>query len=198
MGLLPHVERHWLVKTEPESFSIQDLAETPRQTTCWDGVRNFQARNFLQEMRIGDLVLFYHSSAEPAAVVGVCRVVREAYPDDSAWNRKSDHYDAKASPENPIWQMVDIKLKDVFRTPVSIDELRKVRTLAKLELLRRGSRLSVHPVTPEQFATVLQIAIAKAPPRRRGRGAAIASSNLAIRLPAIRPKPGRGRTAAAK
>jgi len=152
----------------------------------------------VQEMRIGDLVLFYHSSADPPAVVGVCRVVREAYPDETAWDRKSDHYDPKASAANPIWQMVDIKLKDNFRVPLGLDELRKVPALAKMELLRRGSRLSVQPVTPEEFTAIVRLAAANAPPRRRGRPGLGASSNLAIRNAAVRPKPGRGRTAKAK
>src|SRR5580698_1662314 len=105
-------KRCWLLKTEPDCFSIHDLAASPRQTTCWSGVRNFQARNFLRDdMKLGDQVLFYHSNADPPTIVGLAVVVREAYPDFTAWDPADDHYDPKASPENPIWQMVDIQFK---------------------------------------------------------------------------------------
>src|SRR5690554_3119788 len=96
-------DRYWLVKSEPNCFSIHDLAASPGKTTCWDGVRNYQARNFMRdEMKLGDRVLFYHSSTDPPAVAGVAKVVREAYPDHTAWQSGGDHFDAKASPENPI------------------------------------------------------------------------------------------------
>ncbi len=151
---------YWLLKSEPESFSIQDLAKRPDQTTCWDGVRNYQARNFMCEMRVGDRVLFYHSNAAPPAIVGTAKVVREAYPDNSAWKKGDDHFDPKASPDNPIWQMVDIKLDEIFSRSLGLDELREVKALEKMELLRRGSRLSVQPVTKREFDTVLKLAAA--------------------------------------
>jgi len=155
-------KKYWLLKTEPGSFSIADLAASPDQTTCWDGVRNYQARNFMRdEMRLGDGVLFYHSSTEPAAVVGTAVVVREAYPDHTAWLPRDHHFDPKASPENPIWQMVDIRLVEVFAKPLPLDTLRASPELKKMELLRRGSRLSVQPVTPAEFACVLKLAKAK-------------------------------------
>lgn len=151
--------KYWLLKTEPESFSIDDLAAAPDQTTCWDGVRNYQARNFMRdEMRIGDRVLFYHSNADPPAIVGTARVVREAYPDHTAWRRGDHHFDPKASPENPIWQMVDIKLEKVFAVPLGLDQLRDVPALKDMELLRRGSRLSVQPVKKSEFDAVLKLA----------------------------------------
>lgn len=151
-------KHYWLVKTEPESFSIADLARSPNQTTCWDGVRNYQARNFLRDaMKLGDEVLFYHSNAEPPAVMGTCVVVREAYPDHTAWDKKDHHYDSKASPDNPIWQMVDLKLVETFTHPVPLPELRAVKSLAKMELLRKGSRLSVQPVTASEFETVVAL-----------------------------------------
>ncbi|MGE0606987.1 MAG: EVE domain-containing protein, partial [Pirellulales bacterium] len=132
--------RYWLLKTEPESFSIHDLAACPRQTTCWDGVRNYQARNFMRDdFRQGDKVLFYHSSADPPAIVGTAVVVREAYPDSTAWNPADHHYDPKASPDNPIWQMVDIQLVEVFAEPLPLTSLRGVKALAGMELLRKGS-----------------------------------------------------------
>lgn len=151
--------KYWLLKTEPESFSIHDLAAAPDQTTCWDGVRNYQARNFMRDgMRIGDRVLFYHSNADPPAIVGTARVVREAYPDHTAWKRGDHHFDPKASPENPIWQMVDIKLEKVFAVPLGLDQLRDVPALKDMELLRRGSRLSVQPVKKSEFDAVLKLA----------------------------------------
>ncbi len=146
--------QHWLLKSEPDCFSIDDLRKAKKQTTCWDGVRNYQARNFLRAMKVGDRAFFYHSSCDPPAVVGVVEIVREAYPDSSAWKPDDDHFDPKASPENPVWSMVDVKLVEVLSRPVPLDELRGVKALAGLELLRRGSRLSVHPVTAAEFRTI--------------------------------------------
>jgi predicted RNA-binding protein with PUA-like domain len=155
----------WLVKTEPESFSIQDLKASPKQTTCWDGVRNYQARNTLRDqMKLGDRVLFYHSNAEPPAVVGTATVAREGYPDPTAWDKNDHHYDPKASPENPIWQMVDLKLGEIFPRALALDELRGVKGLEKMELLRKGSRLSVQPVRPEEFERIMRLAHEAAPP----------------------------------
>jgi predicted RNA-binding protein with PUA-like domain len=155
-------QQYWLVKSEPESFSIQDLAKAPRQTTCWDGVRNYQARNFMRDgMKLGDRVLFYHSSINPPCVVGIASVAREAYPDHTAWDKKDPHFDPKASPENPTWQMVDLKLEEIFPRVIPIDELRGVPVLAGMELLRRGSRLSVQPVTKEEFAAIVNLARGK-------------------------------------
>jgi len=149
---------HWLIKSEPDVFSIRDLAKARRQTTHWEGVRNYQARNFLRTMKKGDLALYYHSNAEPSAVAGVVEVVREAYPDPTAWDPKSDYHDPKASPENPIWSMVDVKLVQIFPREVALDELRGVKALAGMELLRRGSRLSVTPVSAAEFRTIEQLA----------------------------------------
>jgi predicted RNA-binding protein with PUA-like domain len=157
---------YWLVKSEPESFSIDDLAKSPNQTTCWDGVRNYQARNFMRAMKVGDEVLFYHSNADPPAIVGVAVVVREAYPDHTAWDPKDHHYDPKASPESPIWEMVDLQFKQAFAGPLGLDELRDVAALEGMELLRRGSRLSVQPVTKGQFDTVLKLAAKKGAAKR--------------------------------
>ena len=154
--------RYWLFKSEPESFSIDDLAGAPKKTTFWDGVRNYQARNFLRDdVKKGDRVLFYHSGGDSAAVVGTAVVVREAYPDHTAWDKKSDHFDPKASADNPIWQMVDIRLEQVFVRPVTLSELRQVKSLAGMELLKRGSRLSIQPVTKSQFETIVNLAGAK-------------------------------------
>ena len=149
---------HWLLKSEPDCFSIQDLAKAPRKTTCWNGVRNYQARNFLRAMAKGDLALFYHSSCDPPAVVGTVEIVRESYPDPTAWDPDDDHFDPKASPENPVWSMVDVRLVAIHPRPVTIDELRGTKSLAGLELLRRGSRLSVHPVTAAEFRVIERMA----------------------------------------
>ncbi len=150
--------KYWLLKTEPESFSIQDLAKSPKKTTCWDGVRNYQARNFLRDdMKIGDHVLFYHSSTDPPAIVGTAKVVKAGYPDPTAWDPNNHHFDPAASPENPRWSMVDIKLGEIFQTPLPLEQLRKVAPLKKMELLRKGSRLSVQPVTKEEFEAVLNL-----------------------------------------
>jgi predicted RNA-binding protein with PUA-like domain len=149
----------WLLKSEPDCFSIQDLAASPKQTTCWDGVRNYQARNFMRDsMKQGDRVLFYHSSTDPPSVAGTAVIVREAYPDDTAWDPRDQHYDPKASPKNPIWQMVDIKLQEIFGAPVAIGALRTVAALKSMELLRTGSRLSVQPVSPLEFDVVVELA----------------------------------------
>jgi predicted RNA-binding protein with PUA-like domain len=151
--------KFWLLKTEPESFSIQDLAKAPQQTTCWDGVRNYQARNFMRdEMSVGDRVLFYHSSSEEPAVVGLAKVVCEAYPDPTAWDPKDSHYDPGATKEEPRWFMVDIKLERIFKEPLPLTMLRGVQALKEMELLRKGSRLSVQPVRRGEFEAILKLA----------------------------------------
>lgn len=114
------------MKSEPEVFSIDELAKSKNQTTFWDGVRNYQARNFMRdEMKIGDKVIFYHSNTEPPAAVGICEVVKEAYPDFTAFDPKSKYYDPKSKKENPTWFMVDIKLVKKFDRPVSLEEIKK-------------------------------------------------------------------------
>ena len=150
--------RYWLLKSEPSTFSIQDLARAPKRRTAWDGVRNYQARNFLRAMKLGDEALFYHSNADPPAVVGMVKIVREAYPDSTAWDAADSHYDPKSTPDRPLWDMVDVQLVRVFPRPLPLDELRSVRGLAGMELLRRGSRLSVQPVRPAEWHTILALA----------------------------------------
>ena len=150
--------QHWLIKSEPDVFSIHDLVTAKKKTTHWEGVRNYQARNFLRAMTQGDLALYYHSNAAPSAVAGVVEVAHEAYPDPSAWDPASDYHDPKASPENPVWLMVDVRLVEIFPREIPLDELRGVKALAGMELLRRGSRLSVQPVTAAQFRTIQTLA----------------------------------------
>lgn len=146
--------KYWLMKTEPGCFSIDDLAAAPDQITSWDGVRNFQARNFMRdEMRVDDLVLFYHSVTNPG-VVGIASVAREAYPDHTAFDPGDRHYDPRSTPERPLWWMVDVRFVEKFGAPVSLRALRGLKGLEGMELLRRGSRLSVMPVTEKEFEIV--------------------------------------------
>jgi predicted RNA-binding protein with PUA-like domain len=150
-------QRYWLIKSEPEVFSIQALARAPRQTTVWDGVRNFQARNLLRdEMQVGDGVLFYHSSADPPGVAGTCTVARAGYPDSTQFDPRSDHHDEAATKEAPRWYAVDVKLDHIFARFLPLDELRQVPALSDMVLLKR-SRLSVQPVTPEEWRTIIKM-----------------------------------------
>lgn len=149
-------ERYWLFKSEPETYSIEDLERDGR--THWDGVRNYQARNFLRDVVApGDLVLFYHSSADPTGVAGVARVVRGGYPDPSALDPKSRYYDEKATPEDPRWYMVDVEFVERFPRIVTLQELKRTPGLEDM-LVTRNSRLSVQPVTREEFEIVRRLA----------------------------------------
>jgi predicted RNA-binding protein with PUA-like domain len=148
-------QRHWLVKSEPTEYAIDDLARQPDQTDHWDGVRNFQARNFMRDqMQVGDGVLFYHSGSKPA-VVGTAAVVRAGYPDHTAWDPRSKHFDVRSTPQNPVWFLVDIRLATRFKRPVPLAELRRIPELAQMTLLRRGNRLSVMPVSAEEYAIIV-------------------------------------------
>ncbi|MDH7605859.1 MAG: EVE domain-containing protein [Melioribacter sp.] len=148
--------KYWLMKSEPEVFSIDDLAKSKNQTTFWDGVRNYQARNFMRdEMKIGDKVIFYHSNTEPPAAVGICEVVKEAYPDFTAFDPKSKYYDPKSKKENPTWFMVDIKLLKKFDRPVHLEEIKKNPKLKNMKLVQKGNRLSVMPITKEEFNEIV-------------------------------------------
>ena len=150
--------RYWLLKTEPEVFSIDDLKASQDFTTCWDGVRNYQARNFMRDqMHLDDRVLVYHSNSAPSAVVGTARVCKTAYPDFTSWDCKDAHFDPKSKPENPTWFMVDIRFESKFSVPQSLFELKQIPKLEGMELLRKGSRLSVQPVTKRQFDIILNL-----------------------------------------
>lgn len=145
--------KYWLLKTEPQTYSIDDLARDKR--TCWDGVRNYQARNYMRDdMRLGDGVLIYHSSTDPAGVAGIARVAREAYPDHTALDKRNDHYDPKATKDNPIWMMVDVEFVEKFAEVVTLATLKKTKALEKMLVLQRGQRLSVMPVEPTHFEIV--------------------------------------------
>ena len=150
--------RRWLVKSEPETFSWDDLWKSPKRTTSWEGVRNYQARNLLREMRKGDLVFFYHSSTDPTAIVGVCEVAREAYPDHTQFDRKSHYYDPKSTGEEPRWFMVDLRARERLPRPVTLAELRTTKGLERMTLLQKGSRLSVQPVADDEWQVILDLA----------------------------------------
>lgn len=147
---------YWLVKSEPTTFSFDDLVASPKKTTHWDGVRNFTARNNLKAMKKGDRVFFYHSSATPSAIVGIAEVAREAYPDPSAFDAKDDHYDPKSKRDDPSWFMVDIRAVEPLARPVTLDEIKKTKGLEKMALVRLG-RLSVQPVTQDEWEIVLRL-----------------------------------------
>ncbi|TWU49528.1 EVE domain-containing protein [Rubripirellula reticaptiva] len=150
---------YWLMKTEPTTFSIDDLAADPDQTTCWEGVRNYQARNLLRDdFCVGDRVLFYHSACKEPAVVGTATVVRAGYPDSHAFDPRSKYFDQKSSPDNPTWFMVDIKLDEKLESPVTLKSMRERAGLKGMVLLQKGSRLSVQPVKKKEFDTVLKMA----------------------------------------
>lgn len=149
---------YWLMKSEPSTFSIDDLARSPNKTTCWEGVRNYQARNFMRSMAIGDHVLFYHSNADPPAIVGIAEVVKPAYPDPTQFDKKDKHYDPESKPSAPRWDMVDIKYLRKFARALTLDELREESKLRGMVLLKKGSRLSVQPVTPMEWRHITSLA----------------------------------------
>jgi predicted RNA-binding protein with PUA-like domain len=152
--------RYWLMKTEPSTYSIDDLAREKR--TCWDGVRNYQARNLMRdEMRVGDLILFYHSNAKPPGVVGLARVCRESYPDHTAWDPESEYYDSRATPDNPVWLMVDVEFVERFPEPISLERLKENSSLDGMLVIKKGQRLSIQPVIAEHFEVVLEAAGSK-------------------------------------
>lgn len=152
--------QYWLLKSEPASFSVDDLAAAPRKTTAWDGVRNYQARNFMRDrMQVGDQALFYHSSCDIPGVVGIVSVAKAAYPDHTQFDRKHHHYDADSKPEAPRWYMVDVKLVRKLKRAVTLDELRAHHAgrLKQLAILQRGNRLSVTPVSETEWNFILSL-----------------------------------------
>jgi predicted RNA-binding protein with PUA-like domain len=149
---------YWLLKSEPASFSIDDLARAPRQTTFWSGVRNYQARNLLRdELSVGDGVIFYHSNAKPPGAVGLAEVVRAGYPDPTQFEATSEYFDPAATPDAPRWYVVDVRLQERFVRDVSLDEMRTTPALDDMVLLRRGSRLSVQPVSPGEWKAIVAL-----------------------------------------
>ena len=151
----------WLMKTEPDVFSIDILQR--KGVEHWDGVRNFQARNHMRAMKLGDRVLFYHSSCDPPGVAGLARVCREAYPDFTSWDPSSKYYDPRSTAENDRWSMVDVEFVEKFGRLVPLDEMRRTKALEDMILLRRGMRLSVQPVTRAQFERICKLGRGRAP-----------------------------------
>ena len=150
---------YWLIKSEPDAFSIDDLQNAPDGTEPWDGIRNYQARNFMRDgMQIGDRVLFYHSNCKPPGVVGICEVASGAYPDHTAFDPNEKYYDAKSDPENPRWLMVDMKFVRKLDRLIPLDEIKQHEDrLEDLALVRRGNRLSVMPVSKDHFDFILSL-----------------------------------------
>ena len=146
---------HWLMKTEPDTFSIDDLKQRKREP--WDGVRNYQARNFMRDqMKVGDGVLFYHSSCEVPGIAGIARVASGSYPDDTQFDRKSPYFDPKSKREAPRWMLVDVELVKKTRV-MPLEEMRGYRELQDMVVLRRGNRLSITPVSPQEWRFILEI-----------------------------------------
>lgn len=150
--------QYWLMKSEPNVYSVDDLAAEPGRTAFWEGVRNYQARNFLRSMRKGDLAFFYHSNCAQPAVVGVVEITRESYPDPTAFDADSAYYDPKSDPENPRWFVVDVKLKKKFERAVTLKALKTQSVLGTMRLLQRGNRLSVMPVTRKEWHHIVKMA----------------------------------------
>ena len=146
----------WLMKSEPNVFSIDDLMQRPNQIEPWEGVRNYQARNFMREMEIDDLAFFYHSNCKEAGIVGVMKIVKKAYIDDSAFDENSPYFDAKSTLENPRWWRVDVQFVEKFTQTITLHELKTKIELADFQLVQRGNRLSILPVTEMQWQFITQ------------------------------------------
>ena len=148
--------KYWLMKSEPNAYSIDDLVKDKK--THWDGVRNYQARNFMRDdMKKGDKVLFYHSNANPTAVVGICEVIKEGYPDFTAFDPEEKHFDPKSKDDNPTWIMVDIKIDNKLARPVTLEEIKENPKLQNMRLVQRGNRLSVMPVEKKEFNEIIRM-----------------------------------------
>ena len=154
--------QYWLFKSEPSAFGIETLAGSKNQTAPWDGVRNYQARNYLRDqVRVGDHVLFYHSREEPLGVFGTMEVVRAGYPDSTAFDPKSKYYDPGSKPDQPRWYMVDVKLLQKFAAPVTREQLQADPVTSGMLVMKRGMRLSIQPVTPAEWEAVLRLGRAR-------------------------------------
>lgn len=149
---------YWLMKSEPNTFSIDDLKNRPDQTEPWDGVRNYQARNFMRDqMKAGDQVFFYHSNCEGPGIVGIMEVVRQSYPDPTAFDPQSTYFDPKSDPNKPRWFLVDVRYLRHTRRIIPLAELKEHEALENMALVRKGNRLSILPVTEEQWEAILQL-----------------------------------------
>ncbi len=153
-------KQYWLFKSEPETFSIQDLQKLPNQTSPWDGVRNYQARNFLRDqVKVDDGVLFYHSSTELVGIAGEAVVVRSGYPDETQFQPKSKYFDPKSTQEKPIWYVVDVRFVRATKAIITRRELEKVEALRKMVVLKRGIRLSIQSVTKEEWKAIMALPV---------------------------------------
>jgi predicted RNA-binding protein with PUA-like domain len=150
---------YWLFKSEPSTFSIDDLEKLPSQTSFWDGIRNYQVRNFLRDaIHPGALAFFYHSSCPNPGIVGIMEVVSEGYPDPSAWDASSPGYDPQSKPEAPRWYGVEVRLQKKFKRLISLEEIKKNPALSKMLIARQGNRLSITPLTSQEWKTLLELA----------------------------------------
>jgi predicted RNA-binding protein with PUA-like domain len=146
---------YWLMKSEPDVFSFEDLKACIKQTEPWDGIRNYQARNFMRDdMRIGDLILFYHSNTNPPGVAGIAQVASKPYPDPTAFDKKSKYFDPKSDPKNPRWILVDVSFKADIVRQVSLEEMKSMPELVNMRALQRGNRLSIMPTTRSEFQAI--------------------------------------------
>jgi predicted RNA-binding protein with PUA-like domain len=149
---------YWIMKSEPNAFSIDDLKNIPNQTEHWDGVRNYQARNMMRDqMKIGDQVFFYHSNCKVPGIVGIMEVVRESYPDHTAFDPQSKYFDPKSDPQSPRWFMVDIKYIRHTHRVISLTELKECDALENMQLVRKGNRLSIMPLTASEWEIILKL-----------------------------------------
>ena len=150
--------KYWVMKTEPDVCSISDLEKS--KTQCWDGVRNYQARNYMMnDMQVGDKILFYHSSAEVIGVAGLAEVSRAAYPDHTQFDKKSEYYDPKATKENPRWYMVDVKFEKKFKKVVTLEDIKNHPDLTGLTILKKGNRLSITPASKEEYEIIKKMGL---------------------------------------
>ena len=148
-------KHYWLMKSEPDTFSFQDLKNRPKKREPWDGVRNYQARNFMRDaMSVGDGVLFYHSNTKPPGIVGLAEVASQAYPDPTAFDKQSKYYDEKSDPNNPRWFLVDVAYKKDFKHQVSLEAMKAMPELAEMKVLQKGNRLSITPVSEQEFKAI--------------------------------------------
>ncbi|MBJ2137971.1 EVE domain-containing protein [Paraglaciecola chathamensis] len=151
--------QYWLFKTEPDAFSIDDLAARPNQTEHWDGIRNYQARNFLRDqVKQGDKVFIYHSSCKDVGIAGLAEVVKEAYPDHTQFDPESHYYDPKSSPDNPRWVMVDVKFIEKFPDVLALKKIKTMPEISEVGLVKKGHRLSIMPVNEQEFSALLAAA----------------------------------------
>ncbi|HEX5515761.1 MAG TPA: EVE domain-containing protein [Gammaproteobacteria bacterium] len=149
---------YWLMKSEPDVFGIEHLRERPDQIEPWDGVRNYQARNMLRDqMQVGDMAFFYHSNCKPPGIVGIMEIVRAGYPDPTQFDPDSDYYDPKSDPANPRWFLVDVQFRRQFKRVITLDELKSHPELADLAVVRKGNRLSINPVSKEQWDFIVAL-----------------------------------------